>query len=451
MKKALPIFALLASSVALIFSCTSADTLELPPLNNSSSSLTMVLCVYQDRCEESPYGTCPGGGQVSDFCPHTPTQSSSSSNSILPNYNFCIYHGESQCLPGPLTSCPGTGGSLSNTCPYPPYVQASSSSSASTSGTCPVIPNIGDGNIIFVDSRDEKAYKYEILPNGRVWMMENLNYSGFGTIGWCYGTGQTIGIEGADGAGCNNGYGRTYTWPSTNICPEGWAIPTRADWTSVLGYVTTPPSDFYIYAGNYNTNSSYPPLGWKERGSLGFYWTSEANNYFVFISSSSYEIQSVATGEDRFSIRCIASTTIMPKCNGVEYDLNTHFCDGTLYENTSCGGRLFNSKKQVCSGTTILTKCGDNESYNPATQFCTSCGVFAKYGNSTYEPSICGTGYYNSATHFCSSNEIYALCNGNPYNPLTHGCSGTAVYPLCNGTIYNPATYKCEGSAIVPI
>jgi hypothetical protein len=339
---------------------------------------------------------------------------------------------------------------------------SSKQSSSSLAGTCPIIPNTSAG-ITFTDPRDSKKYKYELLPSGRVWMMENLNYSANGTLGWCYGTGTDLGIVGADGPGCADGYGRTYFWSSTNICPEGWEVPSRADWASLTYPNPSPPNDFYIHAGNYNLNASYPPLGWKGRNSAGFYWTSEANNIFVYIWSS-VDIQSTASNTDRFSVRCVASATVEPKCNGTGYSLETSFChEGTIYEHASCGNRWYNSVTQVCDGTTILAKCGE-DSYNSATHFCSSCeGVLPLCGGNTYDAlaqgcvgttivsTKCGGVFYNPATHFCSNGEILLLCDGKPYNPLIEVCNGNSVFPLCGTTPYNPALYKCENGIVTPI
>ncbi|MDR2581614.1 MAG: hypothetical protein LBC85_11575 [Fibromonadaceae bacterium] len=263
----------------LIFSCSSTEFPDLPPptAQNSSSSL----------------GSSSSNGL-------------SSSSSDVPSYESSSSNNSSSSM----------------------------QSSSSFKGTCPIAPNPND--IAFVDPRDGKAYKYELLHNEQIWMMENLDYSANGTLGWCYGTGMDMGIQGAEGPGCANGYGRTYDWPSTNICPEGWEVPTRADWTSAFGTIAArPPADFYILAGNYNLNSMYPPLGWAARGSFGFYWTSEANDFFaLFAGSSGGSINSTATSDDRFSVRCVASATAMPKCNGIEYNLETHFChEGMICEN----------------------------------------------------------------------------------------------------------------------
>jgi len=453
------LFAIAAfTSAAFISSCSSSTDLpDLPPLDSgltdtSSSS-------FQSG---SSQGTSSG--------------------------NLGTSSGSQETSSGSLGASSGSQGTSSGN-------QGTSSNSSGTSS--------GNGwGTTFTDPRDGKVYGYEILPNGQIWMMENLNYSQNGTIGWCYGTGTTLGTEGANGAGCNNGYGRTYLWPSSNICPEGWEIPTREDWTSALGYTTKPPNDFYIYAGNYD-----PTKGWKERDVNGFYWTSEANNYFIFISSSSYQVQSVAASTDRFSIRCIASTTTKPKCSGVEYDLKTDIChegdlrkDAYLYcgsqlfdpvtqkcegniiltqcgndyyyqvtqfcyrdeKYAKCNGNTYDPATQKCDGNTILTKCGTGSAYyNPASQFCVGNDVYQKCGSAEYNPTTqgcvsnvivstkCGSQYYNSANNFCVGSVLYPLCGGQDYIVTEQFCSNGKTYPLCNEKTYNPANEKCEGSNVV--
>ena len=166
-------------------------------------------------------------------------------------------------------------------------------------------------------------------------MSENLNFSKGGTVGWCYGEGQDLGTAGADLPGCDSPNGRVYTWEIAmdgnslqGLCPDGWHIPSVTEWQAIGGY-NIMSSEFYVRSGNYNKNSSYPPLGWKERNSTGngFYWTSNNNNYFAMMMNN-VQIGSDATSNDYFSVRCVADETLNLKadCNGNEYYPLTQKC-----------------------------------------------------------------------------------------------------------------------------
>jgi uncharacterized protein (TIGR02145 family) len=176
----------------------------------------------------------------------------------------------------------------------------------------------------FIDSRDGKRYKFEVAPNGRVWMNENLNYSNNNTLGYCYG----VDIKGEDShrntSGCDNGYGRTYEWTTAidnnspqGLCPAGWHIPSKEEWSSITNNIDMSSQcwhinmsyNFCVLAGNYG-NPIYPMYSsiyaWKERNENGFYWTSSGSTYFAGLwGCNCVEVQNDDVSEEYFSIRCI--------------------------------------------------------------------------------------------------------------------------------------------------
>lgn len=71
----------------------------------------------------------------------------------------------------------------------------------------------------FTDPRDGRGYRWERFGN-RDWFTENLAWEGAGKV---YANSPVL----------NYVFGRHYTWEEAttgNICPEGWRIPTNADW-----------------------------------------------------------------------------------------------------------------------------------------------------------------------------------------------------------------------------
>ena len=99
----------------------------------------------------------------------------------------------------------------------------SSSSSTKNSSSNSEKTEISYGN--FTDERDNQVYKTIKIGN-QVWMAKNLNYKAENS--YCYDDKDSY---------CDR-YGRLYTWNSAmNACPEGWHLPTKAEWETLFDFV----------------------------------------------------------------------------------------------------------------------------------------------------------------------------------------------------------------------
>ena len=159
------------------------------------------------------------------------------------------------------------------------------------------------------DKRDQKIYKFAKI-GGKAWMIENLNYSGNNTLGYCYDA-DIFAAEHKDLETCNDRYGRLYRWAEVSanlpqsLCPEGWHIPKIAEWQSLD--IGTLPNTFFIYSGNYNSNPKWT-VGWGDRGDRGFYWTSNSSSDVAMmdrVGKTKLVLNSDASTADIFSVRCV--------------------------------------------------------------------------------------------------------------------------------------------------
>lgn len=135
------------------------------------------------------------------------------------------------------------------------------------------------------DARDGKVYKTVKIGSDE-WMSENLNYQVRGS--YCYED-KTENCE---------KYGRIYTWPmlmmysakeaGRGICPEGWHVPTDAEWTK-LDRMAKRAKDLSA-GGRTGFNLQFAGSRFTE-GNYGFleqcatYWTStedEENSKFAW-------------------------------------------------------------------------------------------------------------------------------------------------------------------------
>jgi len=373
----------------LLFSCTS--NLELPPPPPS------------DSIESDNNGSSSSGGSSS-------SQSSSDSNSGGGSSSSSSY---------------GNGGGFN---PPPPGVQC-------------LVSGFQDDK--FIDPRDCNSYTYIYDGNGKVWMMENLNYSRNNTLGWCYKIGTDANILGTAGenlSGCDKPYGRHYTYDiamdgnqKQGLCPSGWNIPSVEEWEGVHGM----PSGFYVKAGKYYSDASDPSGSiWKDRtGSTasGYYWTrnipSGNSVGYALVSGTSIDVRSpgalnAATKSDRFSVRCFMDAV----CGSGWYNPLTQRCVNNIVKD-KCGNGWYDKSTQRCAtGDIVEDKCGDRWYDKSNSNFkCESSKVMA----------ICGSQWYDTSNKFCDNGTITNYtCTAN----LSSFCPGKTW----GDVIWNPAQKTIE-------
>ncbi len=163
-------------------------------------------------------------------------------------------------------------------------------------------------NNTLTDLRDNQVYK-TVTIGEQIWMAENLNYMPNDTVGTIY-SGETVCGGGVlksseDSKKCST-YGRLYTrkialYKATRsnrqgICPEGWNIPLKSDWETLVSFLgnnaaaklkkadgswsstSTNESGFSaLIAGTY----SYSVKWYNSDSTTAFYyWEKDTNPYF---------------------------------------------------------------------------------------------------------------------------------------------------------------------------
>lgn len=109
---------------------------------------------------------------------------------------------------------------------HPDYIIESSRKSVTTVDTTHMTGSLQglpyNRQKTFTDMRDGRSYRWERFGN-LDWFTENLAWGG---AGYSY----------ASSAVMDHVFGRNYTWAeatSSNLCPEGWRLPSNADWENL--------------------------------------------------------------------------------------------------------------------------------------------------------------------------------------------------------------------------
>jgi uncharacterized protein (TIGR02145 family) len=202
---------------------------------------------------------------------------------------------------------------------------------ASTLNPCPGTPNVTD--------IDGNVYN-TVLIGTQCWMKENLRTTrfrdGFSVQPWHYWYNHDISYK--------YQYGGLYHWHAVNsghgLCPEGWHVPTQAEWNALVSYVPG-GSSYHLkscrqvgsplggdcdtedhprwdqHASVYGIDDhgfSAQPGGWRSSnfatiGKNGFWWTSEPTGdkaYYRSMETATHVVSSSSANQDYYlSVRCI--------------------------------------------------------------------------------------------------------------------------------------------------
>ena len=138
----------------------------------------------------------------------------------------------------------------------------------------------------FVDTRDSKEYKWVEIGN-QVWMSENLSYTGndikniSDNFDW-YDNSTADAWSYYDNTESNSGtYGVLYQWKAAEIaCPDGWHLPTDADWKELESYLKEKGYSYDGVVGNDKIAKSLATnLGWKSSNNLGAVGNTDFSDY----------------------------------------------------------------------------------------------------------------------------------------------------------------------------
>ena len=224
---------------------------------------------------------------------------------------------------------------------------SSSVASSSSTGFVPPCKTETEDNCeygVLKDSRDGKEYK-TVKIGDQWWMAENLNFDpGQGRSvdftydwSWCYDNDpsncdkygrlytwaaamDSLGVYSKNSIGCGQRKTCTVTTPARGICPEGWHIPTSAEWKTL--YSAMGESPYAMQAKGYwsDPKDTYGfaalPVGdgygeyFHNVGVYAYFWSAtEFNDNYDYAYRMNLNADGAYIGHDikyrKFAVRCI--------------------------------------------------------------------------------------------------------------------------------------------------
>ena len=181
-----------------------------------------------------------------------------------------------------------------------------------------------------------KMYKTITIGN-QTWMAENLNFDykvnratyGTYTNTWCDTCGRyytwaaamdSAGVYSDNSKGCGDGKTCTVKTPARGICPEGWHIPTSAEWNTLYSAIDSFPYAMRAKGDDswYDTDAygfSALPAGYyyndsfSNRGSYAYFWSATEiysnGAYFFYLDASDVYLNHGSYKNYGYSVRCV--------------------------------------------------------------------------------------------------------------------------------------------------
>ena len=206
------------------------------------------------------------------------------------------------------------------------------------------LPNVGDSATL-EDERDGTMYNVKRLPDGKVWMTQNLSIAGktITSADSDLPSGETYTIPASSKTfpasintsavyihttygGHYNFYTATAGWGTSSvtsgnspksICPKGWRLPTSGEDGGDFKALTDNYNDYHALMGEPGfTLSGYTYNKGGSTGWAGYYWSStayDADNGYIFIFTDDNRIDPADDNEksDGIAVRCIAKEPTM--------------------------------------------------------------------------------------------------------------------------------------------
>ncbi len=288
----------------------------------------------------------------------------------------------------------------------------SSSSAMSSSSSFPMVyVKVEYGTL--TDERDGKSYKTVVIGS-QTWMAQNLDYQSENSFcfndsaAYCARLGRlytwasamdSAGTWSLSGKGCGYGVVCSPTNPVRGVCPEGWHLPTMAEYEDLFvatGGRSTAPLMLKSTTGWYKDRngidafgfSAFPAGSWNGNYFLGsitsatFWTTTEDYELSVFGFNLDYDSQVATTynkyfKEYAFSVRCLkdyeknveSSSSVMFSSSSSFVSPKSSDCV-TLseVEGVLCDSRDGQTYKTIVIGT--QTWMAQNLNYETANSYC---------------------------------------------------------------------------------
>ena len=270
------------------------------------------------------------------------------------------------------------------------------------------------------DSRDGKTYR-TVKIGDQVWMAENLNYAYYkfevlgkaftsDSISWCYGNDpanctkygrlytwgaamDSVGKWSTNGKGC--GYTKTCspTYPVRGVCPDGWHLPTKADFETLFTAVGGKSTEGKVLKSTSGWNSSgngtdaysfsalpaghrYDGGYYRDGGYHAYFWSStEIDSYHAYYMSLYCRNDAAYLNDDYskyygFSVRCVkddGSTTQSSSFTKISSSSDTSESSSSEAKLSSSSVTPQSSDSETSVSTGTMTDSRDGQTYKTVT------------------------------------------------------------------------------------